>query len=188
MFMSDREKLRKVEIEIRRLARLIEIFLLRIGVRPARQILILGGNNMTNPFALIAGAPPISVQLIPLPSGSVFATPADLELTSDDGDVVIAPDTTDLSGASFLVSIPASTLSTGGNLDATGLAPNADPTQTPVQVSGTIAFTVTPAVIPPPPVVPATSIGFQQKGAAPASTAPVTAAAAATGNAKAPAK
>ena len=189
MFRSDREKLRKLEIELHRVARLIELLLLRIGVKPATQILILGGNNM-NPFSLLAGGLPISIQLVPLPSGSIFATPADLELTADDSDVVIAPDTSDPSGASFLISIPASTAAPSFNLDATGLAPNNDPTQPPVSVSGTVEVTVTPAAPPPPPPgTGATSIGFQLNASQPsAPAAPVTAAASLGGHAKAPAK
>jgi hypothetical protein len=149
--------------------------------RPAKSLLLvdLEANRMsTSAFALVAGGPPILVQLVPLPAGSIFASPADLELTADDPEIVIEPNPGDTTGSQFLVSAPESDPGTTFNLDATGLAPGANPGDPPVQISGTQQVTVA-AVAPPPPPAPATSIGFQMldqaTSASPATTAAATA-------------
>jgi hypothetical protein len=113
--------------------------------KPARSILIHGGNMS---LGITAGGALLTVQLIPLPSGAVFDSPADLELTSDDPNVVIAANPTDTTGTLFDVSTPASDTATSANLDATGLAGG-------VQIEGTALLTITPAA-----AQAATSIGI----------------------------
>ena len=104
-------------------------------------------------LSITAGLGPLLVQLVPLPSGSQFDSPADLELTADDPNVLIAAAPGDTTGTLFNVSTPASDTATSFNLDATGLAGG-------VQISGTAPVTILPATTPPPPPNPATSIGI----------------------------
>ena len=118
--------------------------------RPAEQILIYGGNMG---LSITAGLGPLLVQLVPLPSGSQFDSPADLELTADDPNVVIAAAPGDTTGTLFNVSTPASDTATSFNLNATGLGGGAS-------ISGTAPVTILPATTPPPPPNPATSIGI----------------------------
>lgn len=107
---------------------------------------------MPTNFSVQAGGPPAVIQLIPLPSGSVFDTPADLALTASDAAVQITPNPGDTTGTEFAVTVPASDTNTTFTLNATGLAGG-------VQITGSQVMTIIPAVTPP---TPATSIGFQQ--------------------------
>ena len=172
--------------ELREIAAMCEEILdiiRRPRAKPATQILIHGGHMGLN---ITAGAAALLVQLIPLPSGSVFDSPADLELTADDPNVVIAPAPGDTTGTMFAVSTPASDTATSCNLDATGLAGG-------VQISGTALLTITPATAPPPPPNPATSIGIVAAPttgtvAAAATVAKAATSVAAEGKTRAPAK
>jgi hypothetical protein len=129
--------------------------------KPATQILILGGNMSANGLNVLAGGPPLTIQLIPLPSGSQFDSPADLDPVIDDSNASIAPHPGDLTGTLFDVSTPASDTNTVINVDATGLAGGK-------QISGTAQISITPASTPPPPPPnPATSIGIVAAGASP---------------------
>ena len=112
---------------------------------PASQILIYGG---TMGLSIVAGGAALLVQLIPLPSGSVFDSPANLALTCDNAGVVVAPESGDTTGTMFNVSAPASVAPGTANLNATGLAGGQ-------QITGTAPLTIT-AEAPPP----ATSIGI----------------------------
>jgi hypothetical protein len=156
-------------------------FLLRDGyLVPAAQILILerGGNTMS--LSVTAGGALLAVQIIPLPAGSVLASPADLELTASDPLVEIVPDPNDTTGTIFDVTVPASDTNTSFTLNATGLAPNATPGGAPVPISGSaVVEIVQPA---PPPPIPATSLGIVEvTPPTPTSTAqPVSAASTAT--------
>lgn len=131
----------------------------------AEHIKISTGGTMG--LSITAGAAALLVQLIPLPSGTVFDSPADLELTCDDPNVVIAENASDPTGTTFNVSTPATDTATSANLNATGLAGG-------VQVAGTAQLTILPAA--PPPAPPATSIGIV---AAPVASAPTATASAA---------
>ena len=161
-------KLNHVERLERRILNVLE-FLFGNRPAPAFQILIYGGPMG---LSITAGLAPLLVQLVPLPSGSVFDSPANLALTCDDPNVVIAPADGDATGTLFNVSTPASDTATSANLNATGLAGG-------VQISGTAVLTIVPA--PPPPPVPATSIGIVAAGSQPS--APV-----ASAKSRAPAK
>lgn len=132
--------------------RLRVVFERHFGLRRATKILIYGDDKMG--LVITAGAGALLVQLIPLPGNSVFDSPADLELTADDPNVVIAENAADSTGTTFNVSTPGSDTATSCNLDATGLAAGK-------QVSGTAILTILPAAPPPPPPPPpATSIGI----------------------------
>jgi hypothetical protein len=125
-------------------------------------------------LSITAGGAALLAQLVPLPDGSVFDSPANLALACDDPNVVIAPGG-DAAGATFNVSTPASDTQASAHLNATGLAGG-------VQITGSALLTILPAVVPPP--VPATSIGII---AAPAQSIGVTAAPAAASKRAAPA-
>ena len=128
---------------------------------------------------IVAGGAALLVQLIPLPSGTVFDSPADLELTADDPAVVVVPAPGDTTGTLFAVSAPASDTNTSCNLDATGLAGG-------VPIAGTVNVPIQAA--PPPPPTPATSIGIVAAPPAASAAAPQVAAAAAPGKQRAAAK
>jgi hypothetical protein len=167
--LSDKHILRQIE---KRLEFIERVLYRAIHLVPATKILILG-DNMTPAFALTAGAPPITVTLVPLPPGSVFASPADLELTSDDPDVVIVEHPGDSTGTMFDVSTPATDTETEMHLDATGLAPNAVAGGAPVAIAGAILVTIAPAVSTAPP---AQGIGINlDTPAAPAQAVPAAA-------------
>lgn len=109
---------------------------------------------MATNFSVQAGGPPAVVQFIPLPSGSVFFTPTSFVPVADDPAVVIAPNPGDTTGTEFSLTVPASDTKTSFNLAVTGPDGAAGAT-----ISGTQAWTILPAVVPP---VLATSIGQQQ--------------------------
>lgn len=147
--MSDARELRNIEVAIDKLR---NVFERHFRIKPATQILIYGGNMGLN---ITAGAAALLVQLIPLPAGSVFDSPADLGLTADDPNVVIAENAADPSGTTFNVSTPASDTAASFNLNATGMAGGVAIKSDPTPV------TITPAGPPPPPPPnPATSIGI----------------------------
>jgi hypothetical protein len=113
------------------------------------------GENMATNFSVQAGGAPAVVQFIPLPSGSVFATPASFVPTADDPAITFAPNPGDTTGTEFTVTAPASDTNTSFNLAVSG--PNGASGAT---ISGTQLWTIIPSVTPPPPA--ATSIGQQQ--------------------------
>ena len=122
---------------------------------PAAQILgIRIGDKMPTDFSVQAGGAPAVVQFIPLPSGSVFATPLSFSPVPDDPNVVVAPNPGDTTGTEFTLTVPASDTATSLNLAVSGPLGAGGAT-----ISGTQAWTIIPAVVVPPP---ATSIGQQQ--------------------------
>jgi hypothetical protein len=149
--MSEKHELKGIEHWLERIFHLLER---RFGLKPATQILIIG-ENMAQ-INLVPGGAVVPVQLVPLPSGSVFDSPADLVLTCDDSAVVIVPHPGDTTGSVFDVSAPASDLNTSANLDATALAGGK-------QIAGSVAISIGGA--PPPPPNAATSIGIVPFGA-----------------------
>lgn len=68
-------------------------------------------------------------------------------LTADDTSVQIAPDTTDPSGLTFTVTVPASDTATTFNLSATAQA-TSNTSTAPQSVSATLAVTISPATVP----------------------------------------
>lgn len=68
-------------------------------------------------------------------------------LTADDTNVSIAPDTTDPSGLTFTVTVPASDTATTFNLTATALA-SSNTSTAPQSVTATLAVTISPATVP----------------------------------------
>lgn len=151
--------------ELRKIAaieeRILDTLLFIACRRPASKILIYGENTMG--LNVTAGAAALLVQLVPLPSGTQFDSPADLELTCDDAAVTIAPQAGDTTGTLFTVTVQASDANTTALLDATGLAGGK-------QISGTATLTITPAT--PANPNPATSIGIVAAPVAPATAAP----------------
>jgi hypothetical protein len=151
---------------LERLDRLIGVLERQFHTVPAKRLTLIqnGGNLSTSAFSLVAGGPPASFTIIPLPSGSALDLPADLELTSTDPLAVITNDPTDPSGATFDVSVPASDTSATIELDATGL------NSAGVAISGgPFEVAVTPSA-PPPPPSPASALGLvQNSGQAPTS-------------------
>lgn len=109
-------------------------------------------------LSVTAGGALLAVQLIPLPSGSTFASPASLALVADDPAVVTVPDPADTTGTVFDVTAPATDTNASFNLNATGLAPSPTPGEAPVAITGTAQVTIVPA--PPPSLPPAQSIGI----------------------------
>lgn len=120
---------------------------------PAAQIALhVEGKKMaTNPFTLVAGGGATVVTLLPLPSGSSFASPPNASITADDPNVVIEPNPGDTTGLVFAVSTPASDTATETNLTATAMSSSGS------EVSGSQEFAIQPAA---PVVTPATSVGF----------------------------
>jgi hypothetical protein len=112
------------------------------------------GENMATNFSVQAGGAPAVVQFIPLPSGSVFATPLSFVPVADDPNVVIAPNPGDTTGTEFSLTVPASDTATSFNLSVTGPLGAGG-----ASISGTQLWTILPAVVVPPA---ATSIGQQQ--------------------------
>jgi hypothetical protein len=112
------------------------------------------GATMPTNFSVQAGGAPAVVQFIPLPQGSVFATPTSFVPTATDPAVVIAPNPGDTTGTEFTLTVPASDTNTTFTLNVTG--PDGAGGAT---ISGSQAWTIIPAVVVPPP---ATSIGQQQ--------------------------
>lgn len=109
---------------------------------------------MPTNFSVQAGGPPAVVQFIPLPSGSVFASPLSFAPTADDPSVVLAANPGDTTGTEWQITVPASDTNTSFNLAVTGPVGASGAT-----ISGTQAWTIIPAVVVPPA---ATSIGQQQ--------------------------
>ena len=109
---------------------------------------------MATNFSVQAGGAPAVVQFIPLPAGSVFFSPTSFTPTADDPNVVIVPNPGDTTGTEFQITVPATDTATGFNLAVSGPDGAAGAT-----ISGTQAWTITPAVTPP---TLATSIGQQQ--------------------------
>ncbi len=68
-------------------------------------------------------------------------------LTADDTTVTIAPDTTDPSGLTFTVTVPASDTATNFNLSATAKA-TSNTSTAPQSVTATLAVTISPATVP----------------------------------------
>jgi hypothetical protein len=68
-------------------------------------------------------------------------------LIADDSNVTIAPDTTDASGLTFTVTVPASDTATTFNLSATADA-SSNTAPTAQSVSATLAVTISPAAVP----------------------------------------
>ena len=68
-------------------------------------------------------------------------------LTADDATVTIAPDTTDPSGLTFTVTVPASDTATTFNLSATAQA-TSNTSTAPQSVTATLAVTISPASVP----------------------------------------
>jgi hypothetical protein len=124
--------------------------------KPATQILIIriGDNQMPTNFSVQAGGAPAVVQFIPLPSGSVFATPLSFAPVADDSNVSIVPNPGDTTGTEFQITVPASDTAAGFNLSVSGPLGAGG-----ASISGSQAWTIIPAVVVPPP---ATSIGQQQ--------------------------
>ena len=112
------------------------------------------GDTMATNFSVQAGGPPAIVQFIPLPSGSVFFSPASFVPVADDPNVVFAPNPGDTTGTEFTVTVPASDTAVSFNLGVSGPDGAAG-----ASISGTQLWTIIPAVVPPNF---ATSIGQQQ--------------------------
>ena len=68
-------------------------------------------------------------------------------LTADDAGVTIAPDTTDPSGLTFTVTVPASDTQTDFNLSATADA-TSNTSSSPQSLTATLAVTISPASVP----------------------------------------
>src|SRR5271167_3994933 len=71
----------------------------------------IGGNMATN-FSVQAGGAPAVVQFVPLPSGSVFFSPASFVPVADDPAVQISPNPGDTTGTEFQIIVPASDTNT----------------------------------------------------------------------------
>lgn len=113
----------------------------------------IGGNMATN-FSVQAGGPPAVVQFIPTPAGSVFFTPTSFTPTADDPLVQLVPNPGDTTGTEWQITVPPTDTATSFNLAVSGPDGAAGAT-----ISGTQAWTIIPAVVPP---VLATGIGQQQ--------------------------
>ena len=109
---------------------------------------------MATNFSVQAGGAPAVVQFIPLPQGSVFATPLSFTPVADDPAVQIAPNPGDTTGTEYAITVPASDTNTSFNLSVSGPLGAAGAT-----INGTQAWTIIPAAVVPPA---ATSIGQQQ--------------------------
>lgn len=109
---------------------------------------------MATNFSVQAGGPPAVVQFIPTPSGSSFFTPTSFVPVADDPAVQIVPNPGDTTGTEFQITVPASDTSTSFNLAVNGPDGAAG-----ANISGTQAWTIVPAVVPPNF---ATGIGQQQ--------------------------
>jgi hypothetical protein len=109
---------------------------------------------MATNFSVQAGGAPAVVQFIPLPSGSVFNSPASFLPTADDPNVVFAPNPGDTTGTEFTITVPATDTATSFNLGVSGPDGAAG-----AVISGTQLWMIIPAVVIPPA---ATSIGQQQ--------------------------
>lgn len=182
--MAHREReLERIGDELRSIKELLKKFL---GIQSATAIAVVqitkDGVQTMNP---ITPGVPYFIQLLPLPSGSQFDSPADLALTSTDSDVSIVPAPGDTTGTIFSVTQAAPSGDAGVVLDASGLAGG-------VTITGTITLAESASSNA------ATSIGFQQVtdpsqpgGGVPvtsATTAAAKVAAATGGNAKAPSR
>ena len=74
----------------------------------------------------------------------VLANPS---LTADDASVTIAPDTTDASGLTFTVTVPASDTQTSFNLSASADA-TSNTSSTPQTITASLNVTISPASVP----------------------------------------
>jgi hypothetical protein len=188
--MAHREReLERIGDELRSIKELLKKFL---GIQSATAIAVVqitkDGVQTMNP---ITPGVPYFIQLLPLPSGSQFDSPADLALTSTDSDVSIVPAPGDTTGTVFKVTQAAPSGDSSVVLDATGLAGG-------VAIGGTVTLSEAAPANPSP----ATSIGFQQvtdpsqpgggvpvsNGTTSAPTASASAAKATVGNTKAPSR
>ena len=121
--------------ELRRIRRILEPkFSLQINQSGVNMAAITAGQSGS--FFLTATASDNSTVSLASPT-----------LTADDATVTIAPDTTDPSGLTFTVTVPASDTATTFNLSATALA-SSNTSTAPQSVTATLAVTISPASVP----------------------------------------
>lgn len=99
------------------------------------------------PMAAIIAGQSASFVLAATASDNSTVVLAKPTLTADDASVTIAPDTSDASGLTFTVTVPASDTQTSFNLSATAEA-TSNTSSTPQSVSASLAVTISPAAVP----------------------------------------